>query len=324
MNAAAAQRLAETVLIAWGRAACPPRAVAVRENAVFEALLENGRHLALRLHRPGYQSAATIAAELDWTSALARAGFPAPMPVATVTGGWLAESGGRLASCVTWLEGRPLGVAGTPLGPDGPARMAEVGALLARLHGATDALDLPATTDRHAWDAAGLLGAAPLWGRFWDTPATDDAGRALLAAARDVALARLAALRDGGGDYGLIHADALRENILVTPEGLALIDFDDAGWGFRMYDLGTAMVQCLGERCAGAQAAALLEGYAARRSLPGTAQDLVLFTALRAFASAGWILSRTAPDDPRRRGHTDRALAMARHVVAGTVPWGRS
>lgn len=321
MTDARLQRLADTVLGAWGPPARAARPVALRENAVFDAELQDGRRLALRLHRPGYQDAAAIRAELDWTAALARRGFPVPMPVATVTGGWLAETGDRLASAVTWIDGRPLGEAGTPLGTDGVARMAEVGALLARLHAATDALDLPLTLGRQTWDAAGFLGETPLWGRFWDTPATDDAGRMLLMRARSVAGARLAALMARGADYGLIHADALRENILVTPQGLALIDFDDAGWGFRMYDLGAAMVQCLSEPDAGPMAQALMQGYAACRPLPGTDGDLVLFTALRAFASAGWILTRTAADDRRRRSHTDRALTMARHVVEGSSPW---
>jgi len=321
MSARQAQQMADRVLGAWGRPARPPRPVAVRENAVFDAALQDGRRLALRLHRPGYQDARAIRAELDWIAALARAGFPVPMPVPTITGGWLAETGDRLASCTTWMNGAPLGEGGTPLGPAGPAQMQAVGALLAGLHDATDALALPANLPRHAWNAEGLLGENALWGRFWETPATDAAGRALLRAARDAAAARLTDLAASGADYGLIHADALRENILVLPDGLALIDFDDAGWGFRMYDLGTAMVQGLAEPGAADLAAALLTGYGAHRALPGDAHDLVLFTALRAFASAGWILTRTAPDDRRRVSHTRRALHMARHVVEGTTPW---
>jgi len=322
LSAAEAGAAAGAALSAWGGAAAPPRLVKIRENVVFEARLDDGRHVALRLHRPGYQSAEAIAAEMDWTAALARAGQPVPRPVPTAMGGWTAPACDRLATCVGWLAGAPVGEGGVPLAGDPVALMAGIGRLLAGLHDATDALALPADFPRPAWDAAGLLGAAPLWGRFWDTPATDDSGRALLQAAREAAAARLAELARQGADYGLIHADVLRENVLAGPRGLALIDFDDAGWGFRMFDLGTAMVQNLDEPRAGAIATALMAGYAAVRPLPGTADDLVLFTALRAFASAGWILSRTAPDDPRRAGHTDRALRMARHLLDGTASWG--
>lgn len=311
--------VARGALDAWGGAARDPRPVALRENAVFDAELRDGRRVALRLHRPGYQDAAGIAAELDWTAALAKGGFPVPAPVPTRAGGWWTPAGDRMATCVRWLDGAPVGEGGRPLRGDPVGLMAEVGALLARVHTATDNLALPRDLPRHAWDAAGLLGEAPLWGRFWETGATDAAGRALLSEAREVSAARLAAL--ARADFGLIHADVLRENLLRTPRGLALIDFDDSGWGYRMFDLGTAMVQNLDEPQAAAMAAALLDGYAALRPLPAPAADLTLFTALRAFASAGWILTRTAPDDPRRISHTDRALRMARAVIDGHAGW---
>ena len=242
-----------------------------------------------------------------------------PAPVPTASGGWHGVAAGRLATCVRWLDGAPVGEGGRPLRGDPVALMAETGELLARLHAATDALALPRDLPRQRWDAAGLLGEAPLWGRFWDTDATDAAGRALLARARRAAQTRLAAL--AAADFGLIHADVLRENLLRRPRGLALIDFDDAGWGFRMYDLGTAMVQNLDEPRTGDMAAALLQGYASLRPLPAAAAELTLFTALRAFASAGWILTRTAPDDPVRISHTDRALRMARCVVEERAAW---
>ena len=65
-------------------------------------------------------------------------------------------------------------------------------------------------------------------------------------------------------DRGLIHADLLGENILDDGAGLRLIDFDDCGWGFRFYDLGTAMLQSLGRpgprRTGGGAAARLWRG----------------------------------------------------------------
>jgi hypothetical protein len=44
-----------------------------------------------------------------------------------------------------------------------------------------------------------------------------------------------------GLDYGLIHADLVRENVLVDGQELRMIDFDDGGWGFRMFDVATAL-----------------------------------------------------------------------------------
>ena len=147
------------------------RLIATRENAVYRADLADGRRAALRLHRPGYQSAAAIEAELWWCGELARRGFPAPGPIPTLAGGLLAPAGDRLASLVTWCPGAPVGAAATALAgspADQAALFAAIGALIADLHTATDALTLPEGFTRPRWDADGVLGEAPLWGRFWD------------------------------------------------------------------------------------------------------------------------------------------------------------
>ncbi len=44
-----------------------------------------------------------------------------------------------------------------------------------------------------------------------------------------------------------MHADVLRENVFVAGKTLFLIDFDDSGFGFPLYDLGTVLSQDLYE-----------------------------------------------------------------------------
>ena len=72
------------------------------------------------------------------------------------------------------------------------------------------------------------------WGRFWDNPALRPQEQGLLLKVRDCLREKLAHLRAEGDDFGLIHADLMRENLLCGPEGLVLIDFDDSGFGFRL------------------------------------------------------------------------------------------
>lgn len=322
MTDAEALALAGRALALWGGGEAPPRLVKNRENIVFELRLAGGARAALRLHRPGYQTAAGIGSELLWMQGLAAAGLLVPAPVPSLSGALVEEAGGRCLSCVGWLEGAPLGAAEAPLAGEAAeqaAMMHDLGGLVARLHGATDALALPAGFTRPSWDEEGLLGEAPLWGRFWESPAFAPGERALMLEARGFARKALADLRAGGADYGLIHADVLRENVLCHAGALALIDFDDAGFGFRHYDLATALVQSLEEPALPDLAAALVAGYRAARPLaPGR---LALFVMLRCCASAGWIASRAGPGDPRQRFYAGRALRMARHVLDGTAPW---
>ena len=278
----------------WGGLLAPPRLVAHRENAVWEVRLPAGR-AALRVHRPGYQGAAGIEAELRWTDALAAAGVPCPAPIRCAEGRLTARAGPAVVSCVRWIDAAPF--------RPSPPSMQALGEVVARLHEECDRA-AAAPSARAAWDLDALTGPDPLWGRYWENPALRPEEAARLVRARDAARERLPEV----GDFGPIHADLLPDNVLAGPEGLHLIDFDDGGAGWRAYDLGTALVQAVGAPGAPALREALLDGYLARRALPG-AEALEMFVALRAMASAGWAVSRLPPGAPGLRLYAGRALA---------------
>lgn len=298
----------------WG-AVGTPRLIKDRENTVYEIALADGARAALRLHRPGYQSLAAIRSELWWMARLADAGVPVPRPVPTRDGQLVAETPGRAASVVSWVEGSQIGDGATPLESDAPVvahRHDALGRLIARMHNATDDLSLPPDFERSHWDRAALVGDAPLWGRFWENPALTAAERDLLVTARATADAALARHEAEGVDFGLIHADVLRENVLSDGGRLSLIDFDDAGFGYRGYDLATALVQGLEDPMSSVASLALLDGYRAERRLDAPPLgDVALFVALRTFASCGWIVTRAAPHDPRQRVYAHRAVRAA-------------
>jgi Ser/Thr protein kinase RdoA (MazF antagonist) len=287
------------------------RLICNRENAVYEMALPQGR-AALRLHRAGYQHPDAIRSELWWTAALAAAGVAVPAPLASLSGDLLVTlANGHRASAITWVPGDPLGQAGVAL-PDPPettiARHHALGRLIADVHRITDTLTLPAWFTRACWDADGLTGDAPFWGRFWDHPALTATESAALHEARHFLRAWLVARPDLR--QGPIHADVLRENVLVQGQHLSLIDFDDAGIGYRLYDLGTVLSQNLYEPAYPAIRDALLDGYGT-----GTIAEAEVFTLARTLASVGWAAPRLPPDDPIHRSHIDRALMWARHVV---------
>lgn len=302
---------AEEAAAVWG--ATPERLLSERENAVWRVRLPDGRAAALRLHRWGYQSETAIRSELWWCAALAEAGVPVAAPVAAPGGEVLQRlAGGRLASVIGWVEGDPIGAAGVPL--PGPVRdQAQVhhdlGRLLAQVHAATDAMALPEWFDRPRWDLPGLLGEAPFWGRFWDHPALDAEGAAMLARARDWLAERIGDHADRDPEAP-IHADVLRENVLRQGDRLSLIDFDDSGLGYRLYDLGTVLSQCQAEPALPALREGLMAGY-------GTDDGEMVdaFTLMRCCASVGWTMPRLAPDDPIHRSHIARALRLAARLV---------
>jgi len=320
-GAAQAMQMARTALAYWGGEVEPPRLIAIRENIVFEARLRDGTRAALRLHRPGYQSRAAIEAELDWTQRLAAAGVPVPEPVPTRQGRLTATVADRTVSCVSWIDGQPIGERTY----DAAGRtdlFRRIGAMTGQFHAATDAVCGTDRLTRPHWDADGLLGEQPLWGRFWESPLFLPADQPIIARTRAAARDRLAELRSLGADFGLIHADMLRENLLETAAGLALIDFDDSGYGFRLYDLGTALVQNLEQDDLPRIARAICEGYNQTRPAAITPDDLVLFVLLRCLASCGWITTRAEDTDERRILYRARAMRMADAFLGGPSPLG--
>lgn len=308
-------RLAAAAGASWGGFGQTPAPVAARENAVYRTALSDRTPVALRLHRPGYQDDAAIADELALCEALADAGFACPWPYRTTRGEFVGTlpGGAHRASVLQWIDGRPLA---TVPEKDMPLadRYAALGALLADFHLTADAV-APSLQARPGWDAARLTGAGCAWGDPVADPALTDDDRTVLLAGRDEARARLAQIGEAG--RGPIHGDALADNVLLQGDVLYLIDFDDCGPGFRLYDLATALISLVGRPGFDTATAALLDGYLdAGGPLTSSAlRDLPLFLMLRAQASAAWAHSRCASGDPRRAAYRARALALTRHLL---------
>lgn len=286
------------------------RLIRNRENAVFEMLLPGGDRAALRLHRMGYQPEASIRSELWWCAALAAQGVNVPAALPNQAGDLLVTlSNGRWASVIEWIEGEALGEAGVPFTTPLPLlqeRHHALGSLVRRLQETTLTLALPKGFERPLWDRDGLTGDAPFWGRFWDHPSASAEQRGTLLRARD-------ALREMLKDQGpvrLIHADVLRENVLVNDRSVYLIDFDDSGWGFPLYDLGTCLSQNLYEPAYSEIRDTLMAGY-------GTTdrQMVEAMTLARTCASVGWTMPRLAKDDPVNARHIARAVMWAGRVL---------
>ncbi len=288
------------VLDAWGDGTLT--LIGERENAVFRADMANGQTMALRLHRVGYQSEPHISGELTWTASLADAGFPCPRPVPTQSGDLIHHlEDGQMATAVTWIDATPIGKHGLGFSgsPEAHADLYHrIGKLIRRLHVITD--ELSPDVARAAWDLDGLTGAAPLWGKFWKNPALAPAEQSIVLETLAAARQHLQAMNDP--DTGLIHADIMQENLLQNGTDLHLIDFDDSGFGYRLFDLGTALIQHHECPYKADLKAALCEGY-------GTLEtDIDLFIMLRAMSSAGWIIARAPADDPKQRHYADRML----------------
>lgn len=288
--------------------------MATRENTVYRVETPQGP-AALRLRRPGLRSHAEIQSELQWMAALNEADLIVPRPIPTRNGLYTHEADGIVADMVGWLEGSPMGIDGALMDvPDLVDRYHALGASAARLHDVSDAWAGAASVCRPSWDAEGLLGDAPLWGRFWENPSLTAAEQSLIWTARTRALQHLNALSDAL-DFGLIHADLTPENVIFGPNGPAIIDFDDGGWGFRAFELATIANRAVRRDDGEHLIAAMLQGYISIR--PADTHALPLFQLLRAFTYLGWIIPRIGEPGGKERAERFRDFAnkLARNYL---------
>lgn len=295
----------------WALGNAPARLVATRENHVYRVERE-GRVMALRLHRPGLRTTAELVSELQWMAALAGGGLTVPVPVPASDGSLCVEAAGSLIDMVSWLDGDPMGRDGA-LADLADPRVAfyRLGGAMAQLHDVSDRWTPPEGFVRPHWDQDGLVGEAPLWGRFWDSVLLDEGQAALMRTARGLARERLRSIASSA-DYGLIHADLVPENVLVSGAALCMIDFDDGGFGFRLFDLATSANRADRADPSGGLRQALIDGYLSRRAID--LSELPLFQAVRAFTYAGWISERM--NEPGARERAARLVGNATRWAA--------
>ncbi|MGO4623261.1 phosphotransferase [Ensifer sp. 2YAB10] len=317
---------ARQALVHWGVADQQPELLKYRENAVFRVRLADGRPAALRLHRAGYHGETALRSELQWMAALGDGGLSVPRPIAAMNWNLLvalpAEGAfaAQHADVIGWMEGAPLGESGKPLA-QAPERLAQIfstlGASMAEMHTLADRWVAPHGFIRPAWHADGLLGEKPLWGRFWDCKGLSSAQIAALSVLRNDLAQQLAKLPTPAKDFGLIHADLVRENVLVTEKGVTFIDFDDACYGFRLFDIATALLKNRHEPAYVTIEAALIVGYRSRRNLTDEALScLPQFLVLRSLTYIGWFAARPELPGARERvlRYADETLALAEEL----------
>lgn len=293
--------LATSALAHWELDAERLEPLKVRENAVYAIHLRSGARAVLRVHRHGYHSDASLESEYLWLSALGASEIEVPRFLPTRHGHMFARvcipgvSEPRQVDLLEWIDGHPLGAIGD-LSVD--EREIEriygtLGELAAAMHNHSSTWSPPPGFRRHAWDAEGLVGEEPLWGRFWELAALTSRQRHILLSLRSRLRAELSSYGAHADWFGLIHADLVPENILVTRTGPRIIDFDDAGYGWHMFELATSLYFIRREPYYECARKALLAGYRRRRPLPEEHVRLLpLFLAVRGTTYLGWVHTR--------------------------------
>ncbi|HYZ56440.1 MAG TPA: phosphotransferase [Streptosporangiaceae bacterium] len=300
-------RVARCAQGALGGYGCHPGAgvtlLNVSENATFLVEDPDEGPSVLRVHRLGYHTEQEIASELAWMDALrAEAGVRTPQVLAAKDGSLVVTAtdpvSGDQRYCVRfeYLPGSEP-VAGAI------EHFAELGEITARMHRHAREWAPPSWFTRFHWDYDAAFGTVARWGRWQDGIGVGPAEREIFGRLDERLRRRLAAFGNGPERYGLIHADTRLANLLVDDGAVSVIDFDDCGFSWYLYDLGTSVSFFEHEPQVPALVDSWLSGY--RRVLPLSAEDeaeIWTFILYRRLLLVAWIGSHQAADIAQELG----------------------
>jgi Ser/Thr protein kinase RdoA (MazF antagonist) len=277
------------------------RLINVSENATY--LVEApGYKSVLRIHRENYHSRNAIECELAWADALNDEGGITTPGVYTARDGKRIQSGTvpglsahRFMVLFHFVEGKEPDTDEDPIG-----HFEELGEIAARTHIHSIGWQRPPGFERLTWDFEAVFGDSPTWGNWRDGPEVTFEIKSVLEQVEKTIKIRLDNFGKGSEKYGLIHADMRLANLLTDGNGTRLIDFDDCGFGWYLYDFATAISFIEDNPTVPAMKQAWIKGYRKVRALSvEDVQEIDTFIMLRRMALLAWIGSHIEAPEPQ-------------------------
>lgn len=283
------------------------------ENATFKAHDPDAdRSIILRVHRPGYHDHDEIESELEWIHDLRRNAIVAtPRPLPRKDGSYIGSM--HAAGDVRHVVAFEFMSGAEPSQESDNIRSGfrELGAISARLHRHARTWQRPAAFRRKTWNYETMLGSAPLWGDWREALGLDASGLAVLERASRALQAFLADFGEGPERFGLVHADLRLANLLVDGDRLGVIDFDDCGFSWFIYDFASAVSFFEHDPIVAELQDAWVDGY--RSVAPLSKADVAAiptFVMLRRLLLTAWVASHA---------ETPTAQALGAPFTHGTV-----
>ncbi len=299
------------------------RLLSVSENATYLLRDPRGRDVVLRVHRIGYSSATEIRSELAWIQALRAEGvIDTAAPIAGVDGEWvqslapIAAGPARFAVAFERLPG------GEPDARNALHWFERLGELTARMHAHARSWVLPSDFTRKRWDIDAMVGPQGFWGPWRAAPGLGAAGTRILERTVDLIAERLARFGQAPAVFGLVHADLRLANLLVDGPHLRIIDFDDCGFSWFVYDFAAALSFIEHEAVVPDLLCAWCRGYGRAGVLDDDARaQIPTFVVLRRIMLTAWLASHAEVPFARElgTGYTAGTVQLAQALLRGKL-----
>lgn len=295
-------RLAQSSLCLWD---IPKdsrvRLINVSENTTYLVETPNGERRILRVHRRGYHSPRAILSELSWIKALRKSHVVATPRIVMGLNQeqlqiWNDDTGNPYHLVMfEFADG-----AAPDESDDLTAQFQILGQLAAKLHNHTSQWTRPEGFTRLSWGVSDVFGPSPHWGDWRDAPNIDAAIKTMLERCEIKVTSTLTQFGNSADRYGLIHADMRLANLLVSGDSITLIDFDDCGFGWFLYDFAAAISFFEHQPNVPDLKEAWFSGYRQIRELPEThSKQMDSLIMLRRMALLAWIGSHQEAPEPQ-------------------------
>jgi Ser/Thr protein kinase RdoA (MazF antagonist) len=285
------------------------------ENDTYRVEATSGQRWALRVQRPGYQSKNALASEIAWLVALRNDGVVAtPVPIAGLNGEWVQVASpqgapeARNVVLFAWEDGRQPAI-----GMDLRQCFKSLGAITAKMHAHSSTWQPPEGFERFTWDFEAALGESPRWGGWRDGLGMDATKLDLFGRTVDLIRNRLAHYGRGPDRFGLAHCDLRLANLLLHEGQVKVIDFDDCGFSWYMYDAATLMSFYEHLPAAPGLIELWLEGYRTVRPIArADEEEIPTLVMLRRLLLVAWVGSHAETDLARSLGvtYTDQTVGL--------------
>jgi Ser/Thr protein kinase RdoA (MazF antagonist) len=288
----------------------------ISENITYTVTNKlSGDRLMLRISKPGYHLPEELLSEVLWVEHLRKyTAIVTAEPQKGVNGEYVQFLNSPLAretyTCLLYefLEGQ---------NPDENdeelmlSRFIDLGEITAYMHRDTREWKPARTLPRFQWDFNAMMMRL---GRWQENPELDGEMIDMFARCQKIIEKRLKRYGQTKYNYGLIHADCRLSNLLVDGLTIKVIDFDDCGYSWYMFDLAAA-VSFIGHKPLAKQLVEnWLVGY--QKILPlakAELREVDTFLMVRQLSLLGWLGSHqdSGPAKELNVGYTDGTARLA-------------
>lgn len=229
----------------WGLSSkSKAKLICLSENATYMAADPVlGQEIIIRVQRNDYSSKDAIRSEMAWVKALYDEKIIlTAKPIQLISGGYVAEaqtSSGEKRMMVAFekLPGSEPNLKQNDL----PHWFEVIGEITAKMHIHAKKWSRPDWFTRRVWDYDGIVGENAFWGDWHKDKDLSESDLKTIGRTLDSVKQIMDEYGINDENFGVIHSDCRATNLLVDGDKLQVIDFDDMGFGWYLFDFAASL-----------------------------------------------------------------------------------